>query len=269
MHIEDFRKYRLCFKGAYDKMPFRKAGSEYDKNIRKCGCYVLIVLASIINIPIVSAQQTIIPEGASKVWGYVDNVAIAGLVEGPATADVELQIVCVFEYVEGDIFNSPPALPASLNGMVHLDEALKGKITEIRKTGKFKGEALSTFVIIPPNGSIKAKKLLLIGLGNRNNFIPDVMTSVGEVAAREAMKLKVKEFAVASDLKDAGIDSPTALVAENITKGIIEAIQTENYLKAIGLSDSKIPTKVYLLAGSNFFTTAGQGIQKMIDQNNN
>lgn len=33
MNIEDFRKYCLSFKGAHDKMPFGKAGSEYDKNL--------------------------------------------------------------------------------------------------------------------------------------------------------------------------------------------------------------------------------------------
>jgi len=239
-----------------------------DSNIRKYNCYIGIILAAILNISTALAQQNTMTnplEGTSKIWGHSDGVAIIGLVEGPATAEVELQIACVFQYTEGDIFNSPPALPASLNGMVHLDEALKGKITEIRKTGKFKGEALTTFLIIPPKGSIKAKKLLLIGLGDRNNFTPDIMTSVGEVASREAFRLKVKDFAVASDLKDAGIDSPTALVAENIAKGVIEAIQTEKYLKANGLSNNKIPTKIYLLAGSNFFIIAGQGIQKAIE----
>lgn len=240
-----------------------------DKNIQGYGYCILILLATVINIPVISAQQSNTPAGTSKVWGYSDGMAIVGLVEGPATADVELQIACVFEYTEGDIFNSPPALPASLNGIVHLDKALKGKITEIRKAGKFKREVLSTILITPSKGSIKAKKLMLIGLGDRNNFSPDIMISVGEIAAKEAVRLKVKSFAVASDLKDAGIDSPTALVAENIAKGIIEAVKTENYLKSNGLSDSRIPFKVYLLAGSSFFMAAGQGIQKAIEENGN
>jgi len=241
-----------------------------NNNIRKYSCCVGIIVAILLNVSIVFAQENVVtnpPEGTSKIWGYSDGVALIGLVEGPATAEVELQIACLFEYTEGDIFNSPPALPASLNGMVHLDEALNGKITEIRKTGRFKGEALTTLLIIPPKGSIKAKKILLIGLGDRNNFTPDLMTSVGEVSAREAFRLEVKDFAVASDLKDAGIDSPTALVAENIAKGIIEAIKTEKYLKENGLSHDKMPNKVYLLAGSNFFVTAGQGIQKAMEDN--
>lgn len=244
-------------------------------SIRKYSYYICIIVAMIMNVSGTFGQQSTTkssinpinpPEGTSKIWGYVDSLAIIGLVEGPATADVELQIACVFEYTEGDIFNSPPALPAALNGMVHLDQALKGKITEIRKTSKFTGEALSTFLMTPPEGAIKAKKLLLIGLGNRNNFTPDLMVSVGVAATREAMKLGAREFAISSDLKDASIDSPTALVAGNIAKGIIKAIQVENYLKVNNLSNSEQPGKVYLLAGSNFFTVAGQGIQEAIIQ---
>ncbi len=33
MNIEDFREYCLSFKGAREKLPFKKANSEYDKNI--------------------------------------------------------------------------------------------------------------------------------------------------------------------------------------------------------------------------------------------
>lgn len=33
MNIEDFRTYCLSFKGAYEKMPFEKAASAYDRNL--------------------------------------------------------------------------------------------------------------------------------------------------------------------------------------------------------------------------------------------
>lgn len=170
--------------------------------------------------------------GTSKVWGKVDGILIEGLVQGPSSASTELQVACVFEYTEGDIYKSPPALAPELNGMVHLDEALKGQITEIRKTGRFTGQAFETLLVTPPAGTMKAGKLLLIGLGDRNKFSPELMISIGRVAMREALTLGVNNFAFASDLKDAGIDSPTALVAGNVTRGIIEAYRTQNYLKA-------------------------------------
>lgn len=214
-----------------------------------------------------SAQQATV--GTSTLWGKVDGVAIEGLVQGPSATVTPLQVACVFEYTEGDIFNSPPALPAAVNGMVHLDQDLKGIITEIRKNGQFTGHAFETLLITPPAGNISAKHVLLIGLGDRNKFTPDLMTSIASVAMREALRLGVSSYAFASDLKDAGIDSPTALVAGNVVKGTIEAYRTQAYLKEKKMSTFKPITKVTLLAGPAFFTVAGQGIKDAIATFNN
>lgn len=211
-----------------------------------------------------TAKQKTIAPGTSKVWGIVDGVAIEGLVEGPSTVAVPLQVACVFEYTVGDIFNSPPALPRSLNGMLHLDESLHGLITDIRKSDRFRGHAYETLLITPPAGMIAAKKLLLIGLGDRNRFTAEMMAGIGAVASREAVRLGVTSFSFASDLKDGGIDSPTALVAELVTKGILGAYQTEVYLKSQKMASFKPLTKVILLAGPAFFSTAGEGIQQGI-----
>ena len=210
----------------------------------------------------INAQSTT-PVGTSKNWGSVDEISMIGLVQGPSSADAQLQVACVFEYTENDI-HSPQALPANLNGLVHLDDALKGELTKIRQSGQFQGHALETILITPPAGSLSSKKLLLIGLGDRNKFTPEQMISVGEVAAREAMRLGVTNFAFASDLKDAGIDSPTALIAGNVVKGIVLANRSETYLKDHKLSKSKKLKKVYLLAGPSFFEVAGSGIQDAI-----
>jgi hypothetical protein len=209
-----------------------------------------------------SSQTTAV--GTSKEWGVLNGVSLVGLVQGPSAAVADLQIVCVFEYAEGDIYNSPPALPAALNGLVHLDAALKGQLTEIRKTGKFDGHFLETFLLIPDKKTLGAKKLLLIGLGNRNNFNENSMIAVGEIATREALKLGVSNFAFGSDLKDAGIDSKTAVVSGNVVKGVINEYRLQNELKIKGLTRFKRLKKVYLLAGPAFFEVAGGGIRDAI-----
>jgi len=201
--------------------------------------------------------------GSTTTWGKVDGVSVNGLVQGPSSAEADLQVACVFEYTEGDIFN-PPALPANLNGIVHLDDAFKGLITELRKSGKFTGHSLETLLITPPKGTLASKKLLLIGLGDRTKFTPDLMISVGSVAMREALRLGVSDFSFASDIKDAGIDSPTALVAANVVLGSFEAYRTQTYLKQKKLSDHKPLTKIILLAGPAFYNVAGEGIQEAI-----
>ncbi|WP_158798863.1 M17 family peptidase N-terminal domain-containing protein [Pedobacter sp. L105] len=202
--------------------------------------------------------------GTSKVWGTVDGVAIEGVVQGPNAQVSDLQIACVFEYTEGDIFNSPPALPAALNGMVHLDHDLKGIITAMRKSGGFSGHAFETILISPPKGMIGGKRLLLIGLGDRNKFSPDMMITVGSVAIREALRLGANNLSFGSDLKDGGIDSPTALVAGNVVKGIFQAYRTQLWLKSQKMEAFKPIAKVILLAGPSFFTVAGSGILEAI-----
>lgn len=223
----------------------------------------LMIAAVLVCSNLILAQTATV--GTTKNWGSVDGISMIGLVQGPSSADTQLQVACVFEYTEGDIFKAP-ALPANLNGLVHLDEALKGELTNIRKSGQFLGHSLETILITPPTGSMSGKKLLLIGLGDRNKFTPEIMISVGEVAAREAMRLGVSNFAFASDLKDAGIDSPTALIAGNVVRGIVQANRSENYLKEHKLSTTKKLEKVYLLAGSAFFETAGSGISEAITE---
>lgn len=223
---------------------------------------VIIFFVSVTGTPAFAQATTAI--GTAKVWGTVDGVAIEGVVQGPSAQVSDLQVACVFEYTEGDIFNSPPALPPALNGLVHLDQDMKGLLTEIRKSGKFLGHANETLLITPPKGTIGGKHLLLIGLGDRNKFNADLMTGVGSVAMREALKLGVNNFSFASDLKDAGIDSPTALVAGNVVRGIFGAYRAQLWLKEKQMVQVKPISKVILLAGPAFFTTAGEGIQEAI-----
>jgi hypothetical protein len=204
--------------------------------------------------------------GTSKIWGQLNGIHIEGMVQGPATEVAPLQVACLFEYTEGDIFISPPALRAELNGLVHLDKALNGLITEIRRSGKFSGHALETILITPPKGTISASSLLLIGLGDRNAFNPDLMKEVGVVSMREALRLGVSHYAFASDVKDAGIASPTGIVAGNIVRGAISAYRTQSYLKAKGMGSFTPITKLTLLAGMNFFDDAGEGIKAAISE---
>lgn len=241
--------------------------------LKYSGISKLLLIAALVGGSVnntITAQQTTEVKtaiGTKKVWGTVDGVTIEGLVNGPSAAVADLQIACVFEYTEGDIFKSP-ALPAELNGMVHLDEALKGIITDVRKTGKFKGYALETLLIEPPKGSMGSKKLLLIGLGDRNTFDAELMKKVGSVAMREALRLNVQTVSFASDVKDAGIDSPTALVAQNVVLGAFDAYRAQEYLNNKHVSEKMTVKKLILLAGPSFFTVAGGGIKEAIDQLN-
>jgi hypothetical protein len=176
-------------------------------------------------------------------------------------------VICIFEYEEGDL-TSPSALPAAANGLLHVDQALNGLITELRKSGKFKGHCLETLLLTPPKGSMPAQQLLLIGLGNRKDFTPDVMTDIGRIGMREALRLGVSSYSHASDLKDGGVDSPTGTVAVNVVKGALDAYETEQYLLSKKLTTHKLLTKVTLLAGQPFFVPSRDAIKAYLSTKN-
>jgi hypothetical protein len=202
--------------------------------------------------------------GTTTILGQLDGVTIAAAVQSPSTQQTDLQFICVFEYAEGDIFNSPPALPRNVNGLVHVDDALKGLLTELRKSGRFAGHALETLLITPREGSMPAKKILIIGLGDRNKFNADLMTNVGRIEMREALRLGATSYSHASDLKDAGIDSPTGAVAVNVIKGAIEAYETEMFLRDRSLTSFQPMISITTLAGPAYFQAAGDAVKAFI-----
>src|SRR5712671_3472407 len=117
--------------------------------------------------------------------------------EGPYTADVPLQVVCYFKY-------TPEGAKRMSGAPVELDKHLGGVIASLRERGEFNGDDLETLLITPPDGSIKAKALLLIGLGDEATLSLDKMERVGRVALREAARLGVRKVAFAPLIRDQG-----------------------------------------------------------------
>ncbi|MCR8556532.1 peptidase M17 [Mucilaginibacter sp. BJC16-A38] len=205
--------------------------------------------------------------GTTAVLGKADGIVFEAKVQSPSDQATPLQIICIFEYTEGDM-TGPQALPAAANGLLHVDQALNGLITMLRKSEKFAGHALETLLIIPPKGTMPAQKILLIGLGNRDQFNPEIMTSVGRVGMREALRLGVSSYSHASDLKDAGINSPTGAVAVNVVKGALDAYETEEFLVKKKVTTHKPLTKITILAGQPFFAPTGDAIKAYLSIKN-
>jgi hypothetical protein len=239
----------------------------FNKEVRMKYVYKhLIMIGLLLWIPIngIAASPALGTKAdLGKVAGGVD---IELLVQGPAAQATPLQIICVFEYTEGDITTSPPALPKELNGLLHVDEALHGLITELRRSNKFGGKLLETLLITPPANTILAEKLLIVGLGNRNNFKPEIMKLVGITGMREALRLGVSSYSHASDLKDSGIDSPVGVVGGYIVSGAAEAYQTQMFLYKQQASPPLTVKKLTLLAGPAFFEDTKAGIEAVRGQ---
>lgn len=237
----------------------------------KLRIFSLLILFAVIVTPVALHAQTktVLPAvGTHATLGNIDGINIEAMVQSPSAENTPLQVACVFEYTENDIY-TPPALPLAANGMVHLDKGLNGIITALRKSGQFTGHAFETLLIDVPNGTITPKKLLLIGLGDRSKFDPEMMKTVGMIGMREALRLGVDSYAHASDLKDGGVDSPTAIVAQNVLKGAISAYRTQQDLKSKNMSAFKPMKKITLLAGQPFYQPTSEALTVVITSNGN
>src|SRR5882672_7389393 len=160
----------------------------------KASCLAIILL---LNHAVAARSDEPTQEVKEQGLEAPNNLKIKVRMEGPYTADVPLQVVCYFKY-------TPDGAKRMTGAPVELDKRLGGVIASLRERGEFVGDPLETLLIIPPKDSIKAKALLLVGLGDENALSLDLMEAVGRVASREAARLGVSRVAFAPLLRDQG-----------------------------------------------------------------
>ncbi len=83
-------------------------------------------------------------------------------------------------------------VPGGATGAV--DAALNGQVRELIETGDFTGKFKQIAVLYPRDG-ISAKRLLLVGLGKREEFTLDRVRQVSAAAARHARGLGAEQLA--------------------------------------------------------------------------
>src|SRR5712692_10510097 len=121
---------------------------------------------------------------------------------------------------------------------VELDKRLGGVIASLRERGEFVGDQLETLLLTPPKDSIKAKALLLVGLGDEDALSMKRMEEVGRVALREAARLGVNQVAFAPLLRDQGNSKlGTGDVETAVVRGMLLAYDTEKRLQKEGLAE--------------------------------
>src|SRR5208282_4733954 len=115
---------------------------------------------------------------------------------GPYTQEADLQIICLFKHkLSGDNYQGAAK---------ETDAHLGGLLSALRNRGEFVGELGETFLFTPPNGSIPAKRFMVIGLGEEKDLSLDSLRVVGRIAAREAVRLKARHVAWAPVIRDEG-----------------------------------------------------------------
>jgi leucyl aminopeptidase len=122
--------------------------------------------------------------------------------------ETELIVVNLFEDVSE---------PGGATGAV--DKALGGQITELIASGDFKGK-LNDTALLYTRGAIPAKRVLIVGLGKKEQFDLDKVRQVSATAARKAHALGLTQYAtVLHGAGAAGLDAAQA--AQVVAEGTI------------------------------------------------
>lgn len=216
------------------------------------------VLTLIVTTTIIS--QAVEQSVQQQVFDATNDVKIKVRMEGPYTADTPLQIVCYFKY-------TPEGAARMRGAPVELDKELGGVIASLRARGEFVGEELETLLIVPPENTIMAKRLLLIGLGDESALSLERMERVGRVALREAVRIGAGNVAFAPLIKDAGNNAFAAGDVETaVVRGVLLAYDTEKRLQNQGFAKPYTLASWGVEAGPAYFDETVAGVKKAIKQ---
>jgi Cytosol aminopeptidase family, N-terminal domain len=189
-----------------------------------------------------------------------NGVTIKVRMEGPYTADVPLQVVCYFKY-------TPEGARKMTGAPVELDKKFGGVIASLRERGEFVGDEGESLLLTPPEGSIRAKALLLVGLGDEDALSLKVMERVGKVSLREAARLGIGRVAFAPLLRDQGNSKlPAGDVETAVVRGMLLACDTERRLQKQGLARKFTLEQWNVEAGPAFFDDTVAGVQKGVEE---
>src|ERR1700737_2544184 len=131
---------------------------------------------------------------AEKTFNAPDGLKVSIKMVGPYTEPADLQIITLFKHkASGDTYQGAAK---------DTDEHLHGILSALRNRGEFVGELGETFLFTPPNGSIPAKRFMVIGLGEEKDLSLDSLRVVGRIAAREPVRLKPKPLVGDQSLRE-------------------------------------------------------------------
>ncbi|WP_445143390.1 M17 family peptidase N-terminal domain-containing protein [Dyella sp. Tek66A03] len=184
--------------------------------------------------------------------GVFHDVSIAVAAWDGAGAAVDLSFACMFER---EITGTGPT-----GGLRHLDDALGGALTELRRAGYFRANPMETLLVSRPPAPVVARAVMVVGLGDPSVWSPAVTAAAAATAARAAVQQKALSAAFAPSLLDAGLaPSATSGVAAVMLAAVAGAIAAQVRIAAIGLAPPlSLRQWVFDVGAAHFDTVAEQ-----------
>ncbi len=177
---------------------------------------------------------------------------------GPYMQAADLQIICAFRH--------KPSGDTYLGAAKEFDRKVEGILSALRNRGEFVGELAETIVFMPPKGSIPAKRVLVIGLGDEEKLSLDTVRIVGRVAARESVRLKARDVAWAPVIRDQG---NSLLDVGEVDGAFVEqmllAYDTDKRLQAQGLADEFSIEELVIEAGEPYFDSTVRHVGEALE----
>lgn len=178
------------------------------------------------------------------------------LSQAPESTETEMQIIC--------LFRSSPKNRLS-GALSETDKALKGLLAEVRSEERFGGVLGETLVLTPPQGELKAKRLMIIGLGDSATFRPELARLVGRIVVRECDRMGVTHPFFAPTIKDGGVDRyTTGQISEQFVLGALDAYRMAVWLKSKGADGGPKIAAITYLAGARYASITQAGIDKAL-----
>jgi leucyl aminopeptidase len=177
---------------------------------------------------------------------------------GPYMEAADLQMICLFKHKSaGDTYQGAAK---------ETDQKLGGILSALRNRGEFTGELGETILFTPPEGSMPAKRFMVIGLGEEKDLSLDTLRVIGRIAAREAVRLRARHVGWAPVIRDEG-NSTIEVGAGDRTfiEQMLSAYDTEKRLQAQGLTPKFSIKSLVIEAGPAFFDSAIKQVGEGID----
>jgi hypothetical protein len=204
------------------------------------------------------AQPAPVPEKSFEGANHL-RIKIKEVVPGGQPSSV--QVICYLKHKStGD---------ATLAAIVDFDRELGGIVRLLRDSGQFEGYPLETLYFDSPKDSIKAKGVLLVGVGDEERLSLDTMRNVGAVAIRNAMLLNASSVSFAAALQDQSVKKlDVGDVAEAVVTGAILAYDTDKRIQQRGLLPQHSIDIWTYEAGPAFFQRTVEGVDEAVKKAN-
>ncbi len=176
--------------------------------------------------------------------GQYKNLNINIVTWDGVTAEVDLSCGCLFDHEVGHV-------PVQ-GGLADLNQTLNGKLLQIREEKLFTAVRFETLLFDQAQPNIQSEKLLLIGMGNPEDWSTADTAKAVQIAFRTAQQLGAKSVAFAPSILDTGLKVKVDL-SSVLVQALLEVYEAHLELEKLGLVSPCIVQTWYFDAGDHQF----------------